>query len=277
MRWLPLAFTLLLAPVAPARAQVSVGLSIGIHVPVYPELVLVPGTPVYYAPRADLNYFFYDGLYWVLAQDGWYASSWYDGPWYEVSPVEVPVYLLRVPVRYYQQPPPYFRGWRPDHPPRWGHHYGRDWERRRAGWERWDRRAVPRAAPLPTYQRQYSGERYPRTREHQGELRAAQYRYRPRESVARQQYRQQGDRSGPRADPRRQELDRSRAAPSPMRGEGVRQPQRYEQRPQLQPGPRSEPRQRERAEPQEPRRERRSAPQERGRDGRDDERGGGRR
>ena len=29
------------------------------------------------------------------------------------------------------------------------------------GWDRWDRSAVPVPAPLPTYQRQYSGNRYP--------------------------------------------------------------------------------------------------------------------
>lgn len=67
-----------------ANAVVSVGISfpgvsIGINMPRYPTLVRVPGYPVYYDPRVDTNYFFYDGLYWVLQGDDWYASSWYNG------------------------------------------------------------------------------------------------------------------------------------------------------------------------------------------------------
>ena len=51
-----------------ANAQISVGIgtpsvSIGINVPLFPELVRVPGYPVYYAPRLNSNYFFYDGMY----------------------------------------------------------------------------------------------------------------------------------------------------------------------------------------------------------------------
>jgi len=107
----------------PAVAQVSIGIglpgvSIGIHLPLFPELVQVPGYPVYYAPRLSSNYFFYDGLYWVYEEDNWYASSWYDGPWWLVAPEFVPLFVLRIPVRYYRRPPVYFRGWRSDAPPR---------------------------------------------------------------------------------------------------------------------------------------------------------------
>lgn len=63
----------LLFPVNAVHAEVSVGIginvpgiSIGINVPAYPRLVRVPGYPVYYDPRVDSNYFFYDGLYWVF-------------------------------------------------------------------------------------------------------------------------------------------------------------------------------------------------------------------
>src|SRR5512141_3076687 len=106
-----LAFT-----IASASAQVGVaigvpGANVGINVPVYPQLVRVPGYPVYYAPQTNANYFFYDGMYWIYEQDNWYASSWYNGPWQFVSPDAVPVYVLRVPVRYYRQPPAYFSSW----------------------------------------------------------------------------------------------------------------------------------------------------------------------
>ncbi|MBL0143003.1 MAG: hypothetical protein IPP91_13095 [Betaproteobacteria bacterium] len=206
MRYLIIALSLLVAQAMPARAEVSFGfqgpgISIGINIPTYPQLVRIPGYPVYYAPQASSNYFFYDGLYWVFRTDNWYSSSWYNGPWYRVGPEYVPLYVLRVPVRYYRQPPAYFRGWRADAPPRWGDHWGRDWEARRSGWDRWDHRSSPSAAPLPSYQRQYSGERYPRAAEQQQSIRSGNYRYQPRESVAQQHYHQQGGPGGSRAQP----------------------------------------------------------------------------
>jgi hypothetical protein len=187
----------LLSPTAPATAQVSVGIginvpgvSIGINLPAYPQLVPVPGYPVYYAPQLESNYFFYDGMYWVYQQDNWYASYWYNGPWGMVAPQVVPVFILRVPVRYYRRPPPYFRGWGPEAPPRWGEHWGPGWEQERGGWDRWDHRSAPRPAPLPTYQRQYTGPRYP-SAEKQPELHSKNYRYQPQEVVVKQHYQAQ--------------------------------------------------------------------------------------
>ena len=71
-------------PYEPSSHVASVGYSgvnIGIHYSTYPDLVRIPGYPVYYAPRVNSNFFFYDGLYWVFQSDNWYASSWYNGPW----------------------------------------------------------------------------------------------------------------------------------------------------------------------------------------------------
>ncbi|ANJ66782.1 hypothetical protein A9404_04795 [Halothiobacillus diazotrophicus] len=133
------------------------------------------------------NYFFYDGFYWVFWNDNWYAASWYNGPWVYVAPVSVPLFILRVPVRYYRYPPLYFRGWRPDAPPHWGGHWGPQWERHREGWDRWNPAAAPRPAPLSLYQRQYSGPRYPRF-EQQQELRRELYGYQPHDPVGRQLY-----------------------------------------------------------------------------------------
>jgi hypothetical protein len=133
MRHLFLVFWMLFASATSAIAQVSVGigiglpgLSIGINLPAYPEMVPVPGYPVYYAPRLSSNFFFYDGMYWVYQGDNWYASSWYNGPWGMVGPESVPLFVLRIPVRYYRSPPPYFYGWQPDGPPRWGEHWAAD-------------------------------------------------------------------------------------------------------------------------------------------------------
>lgn len=214
---------LLLAGPADAAVEWSVGIqvpgvSIGISVPGYPQLQRVPGYPVYYAPSLQANFFFYDGVYWVFQNDEWYASTWYDGPWARTAPEAVPLFVLRVPVRYYRRPPGYFRGWQREAPPRWGEHWGAGWQSQHRGWDRWDRRSAPPPAPLPEYQRRYPAGRYPQP-EQQPELRDRNYRYMPRDEAARPHYEaprrgQQGpDRAGPpgrEPQGRRPEQDRDR-------------------------------------------------------------------
>ena len=208
-----LVFGMAFAVATPAAADVS----IGINVPTYPRLVAVPGVPVYYAPTVAGNYFFYDGLYWVFQGNGWYASDWYNGPWRMVPPDAVPLYVLRVPVRYYRYPPPYFRGWRADYAPRWGERWGRDWEARRSGWDQWDHRRVPRPAPPPVYQRSFAGDRYPREVEQQRSIHAARYGYQPHEPVTRQYY---GDPGNWRGEHERRDGGEHRPPGHSPRGEG---------------------------------------------------------
>jgi len=217
---------------ASAAVQVGIGIglpnvSIGINFPVYPELVVVPGYPVYYAPQLSANFFFYDGLYWVYQDDNWYESSWYNGPWWLVEPEYVPVFILRVPVRYYRQPPIYFGGWQSNMPPRWGDHWGHDWEQHRGGWDRWNHSSAPAPAPLPTYQRQYSGDRYPQQIEQQRELHQQNYRYQPRDPVVRQQYQEQAGQKAPaqhgkpqQATPQQQDRRTDQRLQSPQRDGG---------------------------------------------------------
>jgi hypothetical protein len=204
--------------VTPASAEVSIGIGlpnvrIGINLPLYPELVPVPGYPVYYAPRLDANYFFYDGMYWVYWDDYWYASYWYNGPWWLIEPDGVPLFILRIPVRYYRHPPLYFRGWRANAPPRWGEHWGRDWEQHRKGWNKWKRGTAPARAPLPAYQRQYTGDRYPRQVEQQQKLRQQHYRYQPRDKAVRQHFQQRSDQKPPLPAQRGKEEEHRMKAP----------------------------------------------------------------
>ncbi len=201
MRYTLIMPLMLLAPAIVAPAQVSVGISlpgvsIGINQPVYPDLVPVPGYPVYYAPGSASNYFFYDGMYWVYQNDNWYSSEWYNGPWGQIGPDAVPYFLLRVPVSYYRQPPAYFGGWDRNSPPRWGEHWGHDWEQHRNGWDHWDHRVHQAPAPLPSYQRQFSGNRYPQGEQQQA-LHNQHYHYQPKEAVVRQQYQQQRSQAPP--------------------------------------------------------------------------------
>ncbi len=181
-----LAACILLGATTAAWGQVSVGvevavpgLSLGITIPAYPSLVPIPGYPVYYAPRLGVNLFFYEGMYWLFAQDNWYYSSWYDGPWYLAQPAFVPDFILRIPILYYRRPPPYFLRWNREGPPRWGEHWGRAWQDRRRGWDRWNRAAVPPRAPLPSYQHRYPRGRYPGLGE-QRNLENRYYPFRPR-------------------------------------------------------------------------------------------------
>jgi hypothetical protein len=185
----------LLCIVTSATAGVSIGiglpnLNIGINIPIFPQLVPVPGYPVYYAPQVNANYFFYDGMYWVFQNDNWYASSWYNGPWALVDPLAMPVPILNIPVSYYRVPPVYFRGWAPNAAPRWGQHWGHAWEQSHSGWNRGARGSVPARAPLPVYQRQFSGNKYPRV-EQQHTIHTQNYHYQPHETVVRQHYMQQ--------------------------------------------------------------------------------------
>jgi hypothetical protein len=255
MRFRPIALSALLAFAMPAMAQLSInfggpGVSIGVNLPVYPTLQRVPGYPVYYAPSLNTNYFFYDGMYWVYDNDNWYASSWYNGPWRAVDRFYVPDYVLRVPVRYYRHAPAYFRGWRADAAPRWGEHWGASWEQRRGGWDRWNRSSAPAPAPLPTYQRQYSGTRYPQGNE-QAVINTRNYRYQPKDTVAREQFQYQ--RSQVQAAP----------APQPQRQQVAPQPQQQPPQPRQQRQQAPQPQQTQQApqQQQQPRQQRQQAPQ----------------
>jgi len=246
MRYLLVVLCMLLGPVNSANAQLNIsfgipGLSIGINIGEYPDLVQVPDYPVYYAPRLNSNLFYYDGLYWAYQRDEWYASSWYNGPWGLVDRMIVPYYVLRIPVSYYRDPPQYFRDWRQNEPPRWGQHWGNQWQERRRGWDQWDRKSVPRPAPLPVYQRQYSGDRYPRA-EQQHELHSQNYRYQPRETVVQRSYKEQAAQRKPEATQRREQ------GASQEKGGGRQDQQRSSPTPPPQQGgapvPRSQPQQR---------------------------------
>lgn len=236
-RYVFIVLGMLLYPMA-SSAQVSIGIgfpniSIGINLQAYPQLLRIPGYPVYYAPRLGANFFFYDTMYWVFQDDNWYTSSWYNGPWGLVGPEYVPLFVLRIPVRYYRQPPPYFLGWRSDAPPRWGDHWGHEWEQRRSGWDRWDHNAIPVPAPLPAYQRQYSGDRYPRQVDQQQSLQQRNYRYQPRDPVVRQHYQEQAVKKAPAESSSRQQDTqrvgpRQQAAPAPAPRVQTPQPGRPE-------------------------------------------------
>ena len=196
-----------------AEVRISIGLPavyIDLGVRGYPTLEVVPGYPVYYAPNLRSNFFFYDGMYWVFDEDDWYTSTWYDGPWDRVDRYDVPVFVLRIPVRYYRNPPRDFRGWRADAPPRWSEHWGREWQRRRGGWQRWNHKS-PARSPRPDYQRKYAGDHYPTGATRQ-QIEVRNYRYQPRDAVVlRHRDLQRSPRQNTRIDSPSQQPNRPRA------------------------------------------------------------------
>jgi hypothetical protein len=115
-------------PAVPALAggNVSIGINIGAPAPpplpmvvaAPPQLVVVPGTPVYYAPDVGFNYFVYGGQYFTLYNGSWFVATTYNGPWTFVAVEQVPRPVLAVPVTYYRVPPGHM-GKVEDGPPPW--------------------------------------------------------------------------------------------------------------------------------------------------------------
>jgi hypothetical protein len=198
MAYLLMAFSILFGaaiPAAPAMAGAGAGVavsavSIGIHISAYPELVPIPGYPVYYAPQLRANYFFHNGFYWIYHDDRWYVSAWYNGPWDFVDPHDVPLVVLQVPVRYYPAPPVYFHAWVVDAPPRWDLHWGHRWVRQRHDWNH--SRVVRGHAP-PIHRRQHVGPANPRV-----QYRREPDRRPPRNASVQGHERRSGFRSAPR-------------------------------------------------------------------------------
>ena len=186
MKRIAIALFLFAAAALPAMAQDYY--DVDVNLPEYPDMQPVPDSPVYYAPGVDSNYFYYDGLYWDFYNDGWYSSAWYNGPWSYVDPVYVPTYILWVPIGYYHHQPGYWRGWAGSRPPHWGEHWGQNWQVHH-NQVYGGRNAHPaQRAPLPTYQRQFTSQNYPRAPQQQMQIHNQNYRYQPREAVTQQHY-----------------------------------------------------------------------------------------
>jgi len=102
----------------PGAAQINIGINIGTPPPppppvviaAPPQLVVVPGTPVSYAPAVPHNYFFYGRQYYVLHEGAWFSAPAHNGPWTFIAVERVPPPLLRVPVAYYKIPPGHLKG-----------------------------------------------------------------------------------------------------------------------------------------------------------------------
>ena len=99
-------------PSAGGAADVRVGVNVGVPLPPPPivvagppQLVVVPGSPVFYAPSLSVNFFAYGGRYYTFHEGAWFWARSHRGPWVFVAPERVPRPVLAVPVAYYKVPP----------------------------------------------------------------------------------------------------------------------------------------------------------------------------
>ena len=93
-----------------------------------PHFVVIPGSPVYYAPDLPYNYFAYNNRHWVFRDGRWFVARTHRGPWHLVAAERVPRPVAVVPVRYYKVPP--------GHAKKFGH--ARDWDGKHRGHGRGD-------------------------------------------------------------------------------------------------------------------------------------------
>ena len=65
------------------------------------ELVVIPGTRVYFVPGLSFDIFFYNDYWWSPRGNHWYGSKAYNGPWGIVEQRYVPAPVHRVPNDYW--------------------------------------------------------------------------------------------------------------------------------------------------------------------------------
>jgi hypothetical protein len=92
----------------PAAAQVSINVNVGPPPVIFaapPRVVVIPQTPVYYAPDTTYNVFFYDGRYYSYHNGAWFLATSHAGPWAFVPVEHVPRPVVLVPARFFKIPP----------------------------------------------------------------------------------------------------------------------------------------------------------------------------
>jgi hypothetical protein len=119
------AASMLLSAASAAGTDVKINIGLGapslppIVVTTPPQLVVVPGSSVYYVPESPTNLFFYKGRYYTLVNNVWSTAPAYGGPWVVIQIGKVPPPVLAVPLEYYKIPPGHMK---PKGPPPWAGH-----------------------------------------------------------------------------------------------------------------------------------------------------------
>lgn len=96
-----------LANEASAELNINIGINLppAIVVSSAPEVVVIPGTYVYFAPGVPNDLFFYRGHWWRPHKGRWYRADDTGGPWIYVELGSVPGVLIKLPPSYRDVPP----------------------------------------------------------------------------------------------------------------------------------------------------------------------------
>ncbi len=95
-----------------------------VTIPAEPDVIVIPGSDVYYIPDIEANIVFYDGNWYRFYEGHWYLSASLSGPWVYIE--DPPVVIATLPPRYYGKHRIHFRElkerwreWKREH--RWEH------------------------------------------------------------------------------------------------------------------------------------------------------------
>src|SRR4026208_2203214 len=102
---LALAAGLSSSSVAMAQVRVNVNVAPPVVLASPPKLVIVPSSPVKYAPEVNANLFFHEGRYYSLHESRWLVASSHSGPWVVIATAKAPTPVHAAPVKYYKVPP----------------------------------------------------------------------------------------------------------------------------------------------------------------------------
>jgi hypothetical protein len=111
-------------PKASADVQINANIHSGngsIYFSNQPDVVVVPGTRVYYYEAPSYDVFRYSNAWWVDRAGVWYRSSSYRGPFVQVSYQRVPHQVIVVPAEYHHHDNGLHKGWA-KHQEHHGHH-----------------------------------------------------------------------------------------------------------------------------------------------------------
>lgn len=91
-------------------AEVDVDVHLGIPLPAIvigapPAMVMIVGTPVYFAPDLEIDIFFHHGYWYRPYQGRWFRAFHYGGPWHHIAPRAVPSVIINLPPGYRNIPP----------------------------------------------------------------------------------------------------------------------------------------------------------------------------
>ena len=110
---------------ASAEVRVNASITSG-HSAIYfanePDVVIVPGSRVYYYEAPSYDVYRYGNTWWVDRGGVWYRAASYRGPFVRASFERVPRQIVVVPVEYHRHDNGLHRGWEKDHHEGGDHH-----------------------------------------------------------------------------------------------------------------------------------------------------------